>query len=214
MPEDSLEAPDMPDGGAGASGNGFGVAYVFAIACAGELQHIPLPEGGPPDAVPFGCFGANGAKLGPDDFVFAFASIFSFAELRNEHPVLDGLRVDGELRDFAQGFNLPRCGKKDRDDCKPVELDVVVESKNQQRDPLNLTAQGSSLGEQLYVQYFTTGGTFEFASVVVYDPRQGRLSNSENEYRAPKAPGQYDLWMVLRDNRGGVSWERTSIDVE
>lgn len=39
------------------------------------------------------------------------------------------------------------------------------------------------------------------------------LRTVTNEWRAPRAPGRATLWVVLRDDRGGVDWISTDIEI-
>jgi hypothetical protein len=66
--------------------------------------------------------------------------------------------------------------------------------------------------ESLRVSWFATAGTFEH-------DRTGRpeseadVSYSENEWTAPRELGAVQLWMVIRDDRRGVGWQRASVTV-
>jgi hypothetical protein len=65
--------------------------------------------------------------------------------------------------------------------------------------------------ESMAVAWFATGGSFD-------NDRTGRESSdttdsSDNGWRAPDGPGPVYLWVVLRDNRGGVGWEQYTIQV-
>lgn len=57
--------------------------------------------------------------------------------------------------------------------------------------------------EFVTVSWFATGGSFA-------DVR----SEGANTWTAPDVPGKVRLWVVARDDRGGVSWIERSIDVE
>jgi hypothetical protein len=67
--------------------------------------------------------------------------------------------------------------------------------------------------EIMRVSWFavTGGGTFE-------DDRTGRNADdtatfTENLYTAPQAPGLYPIWVVLRDDRGGIAWKSLQVRV-
>lgn len=57
--------------------------------------------------------------------------------------------------------------------------------------------------EVLRVSWFATDGSFS-------DVR----TTGENTWRAPAAPGAVTLWAVLRDDRGGVAWRSTRVNVQ
>jgi hypothetical protein len=62
------------------------------------------------------------------------------------------------------------------------------------------------------IAWYATAGSFD-------DDRTGRASNettnsSPNTWHAPAQPGRAHLWVVLRDDRGGVGWSDYTIDVQ
>jgi hypothetical protein len=66
--------------------------------------------------------------------------------------------------------------------------------------------------EAMAVAWFATGGTFAF-------DRAGRSNDdpattSDNAWQAPATPGTVTMWVVLRDERGGVGWEEYKVDVQ
>jgi hypothetical protein len=65
--------------------------------------------------------------------------------------------------------------------------------------------------EGIRVSWFATGGEFDL-------DRTGRVSSdgtpsSDNGWTAPTQAGAVHLWVVLRDDRGGVGWKGYSFDV-
>jgi hypothetical protein len=57
----------------------------------------------------------------------------------------------------------------------------------------------------------SAGGSFR-------DDRTGRTADetdtfTENVYTAPESPGLYPLWVVLRDDRGGLAWKSLQVQV-
>jgi hypothetical protein len=76
------------------------------------------------------------------------------------------------------------------------------------------TRQLATDREIMRVSWFAAdhGGAFR-------DDRTGRGAEeaeafTENEYVAPTAPGQYPIWVVLRDDRGGVAWNSVLVRVQ
>jgi hypothetical protein len=67
--------------------------------------------------------------------------------------------------------------------------------------------------ESLRVSWFATGGSFD-------SDHTGRLesefaqTSSDNTWTAPKDPGPVFMWVVLRDDRGGVDWQSFRVDVQ
>jgi hypothetical protein len=78
---------------------------------------------------------------------------------------------------------------------------------------VNLNLATHTLVEQregMQVSWFATGGTFD-------SDRTGRDPSDSNDFttntwRAPARPGPVRLWVVLRDNRGGVGWAEYTFD--
>jgi hypothetical protein len=192
---------------AATGGDPYGLAVVFTVACAGHVEYVPPPSGGNPDAVPFGCFDDTGTQLGADDFVFAYSLVYAFTDRTNANPVFSSLTLHGAAVDPAAGITLGHCTKAKIDDCPTTPLDLVVPASSQESDPGNLDASGHVLGEQLYVDYYLTAGKVKNDVVVLFDPRNGRLSNTGDGLYAPQTPGDYELWAVLHDNRGGATWQ-------
>jgi hypothetical protein len=65
--------------------------------------------------------------------------------------------------------------------------------------------------EAIAVAWFATAGAFDF-------DRTGRSNDdvaltSDNTWHAPPQPGPVTLWIVVRDDRGGVGWKEYAVDV-
>ncbi len=105
MPADAITRHAAP-----ASGAAYGVAFVFAIACAGHVQYVGVNESTLPPAPPLGCFDDTGAALGANDSVFAYAQVFSFADRTNANPVIKTLTLNGTtIDDPTVGLSVPHC---------------------------------------------------------------------------------------------------------
>lgn len=63
--------------------------------------------------------------------------------------------------------------------------------------------------ENVSVAWFSTGGRFE--SSVTDDPEH--VDSTENAWVAPDEPASLGLWLVLRDDRGGVTWRSLEVSV-
>lgn len=60
--------------------------------------------------------------------------------------------------------------------------------------------------EGMRVSWFSTGGSFEAARTGRSEAEAGERS-SDNVWTAPDQRGDVTLWIVLRDDRGGVGWQ-------
>lgn len=75
------------------------------------------------------------------------------------------------------------------------------------------TRQLTDVREVMRVSWFAEGGGGAFR-----DDRTGRSADdvatfTDNEYTAPMTPGVYPIWVVLRDDRGGVTWSCVRVRV-
>jgi hypothetical protein len=193
----------------------YGVAIVFAVACAGRVEYVPPPPGnGSPDALPLGCFDASGARLGADDFVFAYATVYAFTDRTNSNPVLQSLTLGGKPLDPSVPFPVERCTKSKIDDCPTQPLGVSVPASSQEADPATLDADGHPLKEEIYVDYYVTAGKVKNDVTVLFDPRAGALSGTDDDFFLPQAAGDAHVWAVVHDNRGGVSWKDATLHVQ
>jgi hypothetical protein len=207
VPDDIITAHPRP-----ASGTPFGMVVVFAIACAGHVQLVEQSAATVPPAPPLGCFDDTGAELGPDDSVFAYAQVFSFADGRtNQNPVIDNLTFAGAAVDPVQGITVAACPPTGK--CPSTALDTVVPSSSWELDPADLNASGVPLHEEVWVDYFLTAGTVG-DSALLYDAAAGKLADPAVQLTAPTAAGAQVLWAVVHDNRGGVSWLQVPMNVQ
>jgi hypothetical protein len=65
--------------------------------------------------------------------------------------------------------------------------------------------------ERLTVSWFATAGAFTFDSISAASADDVSVDDA---WTAPSTAGRVRLWAVLRDDRGGVSWERYAVDVQ
>lgn len=188
------------------SGDPYGLAVTFVIACAGHVEYTPNPAGGAPDALPFGCFDSNHNQLGADDFVFAYSLVYSFNDRTNANPVITDITFNGGPVNPTSGFTLPHCTNSNIDDCPTSSVDTSVPPSSQEVDPSNLDANGNPLKEEIWVDYYLTAGKVKNDTEILYDPTAGALSNTADDLYAPQSVGSYMFWSVVHDDRGGCSW--------
>jgi hypothetical protein len=98
-------------------------------------------------------------------------------------------------------------------DCMETKTKVVGCSGAERYVALQLATQAlADQRESIGVAWFTTAGSFDA-------DRTGRdtgdlVTTSDNGWQAPAVPGLVHLWVVLRDNRGGVGWAEYVFDVK
>jgi hypothetical protein len=256
---DNHPAPDNPEQPP------YGVAYTFFTACAGHVglqeqwrdlaQRIGevfatetggedgsaselgrlVAEGRLPRTFPLACYGASGRQLGPDQFVAGYSTLYAYADVENENPVVHGMRVDeGEYElpgesdpvcvgDQCVGGDSPddeqlssedcadyaacisTCDKKSRDDCPSYEVAVLLDPSDVEDNEL------SGRSEQMWIQYYTSAGSLDGDVKLVNDPTTGFNEDTSCKLRAPEEPGPFFVWGVIHDARGGVNWARAAV---
>lgn len=191
----------------------FGVAYAFVIACAGHIERLAGSSTASANALPFGCFDDAGTALDPSDYELAFAPVYAFADGRtNASPVIDHLELAGAPVDPVAGITAPRCA--DASHCPTLAVDTILTPASWELDPADHDENGAELHEELSVDYFTTGGQFDRPDERLYDPRVGALHNTDDKLTAPTTSGDYQLWAVAHDNRGGTSWLQVPLHIK
>jgi hypothetical protein len=201
MPPDIITSHAAPK-----SGTPYGMVTAFVIACAGHVQYVDRGDATVPPAPPLGCFDDTGTELGPNDSVFAYAQVFSFADGRtNANPAKLALTKDGANVDPTAGITLSACPTGTK--CATTDINTVVPSSSWELDPGDLSVTGAPLHEEIWVDYFVTAGSIG-NSALLYDATAGALSSTSTVQKltAPATAGAQMLWAVVRDNRGGVAW--------
>jgi hypothetical protein len=182
---------------------------IVAVACPGALDERLDAETSASAPLPFVCRDDHGARLSTFDFVVGTKRVFVRAKDRNENP--DIARVTWDGKDWPETLVpvVPACGKQTNsaDDCDGklrhrVKVEATPGSVESGTDET-----GESFEEQLVVQYYAEDGTFSDDVRVADSP--------ETEWVAtPHARGStVHFWLVLRDDRGGVTWTERQVQV-
>ena len=238
----SLEIPqDIVRPSDGSNNAPYGLTYVFFALCAGELTLLPSASG---TAFPIGCKDASGKLLGADDFVAGYTSIYSFKGFSNHNPVIKGFEFRGQKLPesafclgedcLAQAGSAPpadvecddpeqsaRCVPACADDGDPAcpaygFLPTIdkTDSDNQDIDDVSAAQLGRTVGEQMWINYYTDAGGFQSPLRLLNDATNGWNDDYGTEFYAPKEPGLSRIWAVVHDNRGGMSWSGITLKVQ
>lgn len=210
------------------SGPKVGTGYVFFMACAGQIGPVDQEGATAAGSFPVGCFAKDGSQLGPEAFVPGYTQVFVFDDARmNNNPPVEGVSWDGELLESGAIPRVPFCSVSLEDrklsgcaatdeftECTTVEIDIDVPDDVADEDPGSPDADGNNLNEVVWVSYFATGGEFESEIKLVSDATKGIQTESRTtKWVPPIDPGLYELWAVTRDNRGGSTTIRHTIEV-
>lgn len=174
---------------------------VVFLACPGRLEpNLDAAR----NALPFKCLGASGEELGSDKFTIGIKRLFLRDKDNNEDPRIDAVLFDGApwAADDVKVIK-PACnGDEARfDRCSDPKHALTVQLRNPFEEK-GTDETGQSFEEQVVVQYYATEGLFEFDLKRAEDPKTkfaGRRGKVD-----PAA--EQRMWIVIRDNRGGVSW--------
>ncbi len=119
----------------------------------------------------------------------------------------------GAAVNLRVGASIGHCSQTDIERCPSAALDIVVPDESQEVDPGNLDANNNPLREEIWVDYYVTGGKLKHDTLILFEPHNGRVSDTSDGFYAPENPGAYLLWAVVHDNRGGVNWMQIPLSV-
>lgn len=111
------------------------------------------------------------------------------------------------------------CIKACKDDgdpqkCPANNLHLDFKNVKFEQDDISNDAYGTNYGEQMWIDYYSTRGDFHSSTKLLNDATSGYNSANGTQFYAPSTPGPVQLWAVMHDNRGGVSWVGTTIMVQ
>jgi hypothetical protein len=173
------------------------------VACPGELAQVD-------GAIPFRCTErSTGRPLGTDEYVVGVKRIFARATDRNENPIIDTVTWDGapwprdEVKDVS-ACDVAENSDKDCPDDKKHHLALAIAPRSVES---GVDSLGISFREQVVAQYYATEGIFE------HDTRLASDTTTTFTARRQSAGQTIRLWFVVRDDRGGVTWEERRVRV-
>jgi hypothetical protein len=112
-------------------------------------------------------------------------------------PCLEGLTVDACIDDECDGMRIEASV-----DPASAEVDAVASSRS-----------ATPLGEQMWINYYSTLGEVAEEVRLVNDAVAGFSEDMATDYQAPETPGATYVWAVAHDNRGGTEWARLRVCV-
>ncbi|MET0410147.1 MAG: hypothetical protein ABW217_02575 [Polyangiaceae bacterium] len=225
----------------------YGLSYVFFAVCSGALAIDP--SGG----FPLLCYteqdGSDGftsgdTRLGSEDFVVGYSSIFSYESVENQNPIVTGIDFNGVTfvseasssvpdgavalpeRDLCIGeacatptpddlsascsepLTVPIC-----DGCE-VPLKPAIDPASAEPDEVATRLSGSELGEQMWLNYYSSRGEVDDEVRLLNDATTGWSDNFDSDFASGDQPGVGYVWAIAHDNRGGAEWLRLRICIE
>jgi hypothetical protein len=208
----------------------FGTSYVYFAVCAGQLYPVDSAD----DRLPVECHDRDsGTVLDQRRFVVGYTTVYSYDLVTSRNPALLTPRFDGVSlptsctvdADCPAAFScstegqcapiVETCSANNRRGCQwhCLDFELGLESFA----PFGVDgAMLSAPQKSLWLDFFTNAGSLpddaSFALQAPSDPATPRRTRCAN-WQAPAVPTeQAHLWVVVRDNRGGLSaWNQRII---
>jgi len=193
--------PNLFDGIAQTENQLFGV---LTIGCPGVLSPRETNVVG---ELPFQC--VDGGQVLPfERWVVSVKRIFLFRRDKNANPGIGRVTWDGADWPEAEVKEVGVCAfdSNTYGDCKGERHDLVVTPAADAVEA-GTDENGRTFREAVVVQYYATEGVFEFDAKTVDAPATRWAARTRSQ-------GQnVDMWFVVRDNRGGVTWTTRRVRV-
>ncbi|HEX8790647.1 MAG TPA: hypothetical protein VF765_06820 [Polyangiaceae bacterium] len=211
----------------------YGLVFLFNVACAGQIRPTPIdPSNQNPQAVPIGCFDAQGNQLGPDDWVLGYTRVYAYDTLTNANPVIDHVDVNGQRLSLTQGdapqiyeapacdsgvgcLSMSPCTSSDKTNCQ-VKIGPVVPSSSWELNPEQTDVNGNPLHEEIWADYYSSVGQVQYSARLLYDPSTGSIGGpdkTDNNFEPPDSPSEGYIWIVVHDNRSGAAWVTIPVSI-
>ncbi|HEU4537643.1 MAG TPA: hypothetical protein VFS00_26165, partial [Polyangiaceae bacterium] len=201
-----------------------GRLFTLFAACGGRVEYAP---GADQVGIPVRCVDpASGQALGADDFVFGFAPVVVIDGLRNAHPAIEGVTLDGAPLPAASCAGdegcaagercgsagvclraLARCAEDDPADCDEHRVEARLAPGASEPDPIATGFEGRPAVESLFVKFYSTAGRFTRGVTTLVGPDGAATDEPFGLFTGFGAPaGEARLYAVAHDARGGVAW--------
>jgi hypothetical protein len=116
----------------------------------------------------------------------------------------------------AQGAPCVRACADDGDSekCEANKIRPLIDQSMQAEiDEISRDVYGRNYQEQMWINYYATRGAVKSDARLLNDATQGWNSDYGTEFYAPKEPGPVQVWAVVHDNRGAMTWVGATLQV-
>jgi len=193
---DSFQATVPNDALDGVPAGELGV--VFA-ACAGTLTLVPNATG-----APVTCTDANGGAIEREGFIWGGTRVIVLPGFTNSNPLIDSVSIDGQPWGPGDAPPLATCAKKNTDDCPPETQHVFSYTAPSGSAETYDVGLGPTTEELVGWFYVSQGSlTAGYASPEPSDPPTFTMTFTPTLADSSKP---LQVWLVLRDDRGGLSF--------
>jgi hypothetical protein len=184
---------------------------VVTVVCPGDLAVAsPRQTIAATGALPFVCRDpATGRALAIDEYVAGVKRVFVRATDRNANPAIAGLTWDGGdwPSDAVQSARACSVTGNDASNCDASLRHAVAAIPAPGSAESGVDSFGATFTEQVVVQYYATEGIFADDVRIASDPATKWTARHQS------AGSTVSMWMVVRDDRGGVDWAVRTVAV-
>jgi hypothetical protein len=96
-------------------------------------------------------------------------------------------------------------------DCDTTRVQPLVDPSSAERDDAASARSSGALGEQMWVNYYSSGGELDEEVRLLNDAVAGFSADTSTQYEAADTARVAHLWTVAHDNRGGTEWARLRV---
>jgi hypothetical protein len=96
-------------------------------------------------------------------------------------------------------------------DCDTTPVQPLVDPVSAEVDEAASARSSSALGEQMWVNYYSTGGNVDEEVRLLNDAVTGFITDTSTDYEAADTARVSYVWAVAHDNRGGAEWARLRV---
>ena len=199
VPNDVLDS--LPDAAKSSA-----MVGILSVACPGDLS---LDNGSNP--LPFTCQErGTGRAFALDEYVLGQKRIQVRAHDNNQNPVIEQVTFDGQDWPEDEVKQVSACDTDNNDyqPCAASSKHRISARPSQASVEEGTTEFGVTFSEQVVIEYYATEGIFEHDVKIASDPETGWAA------RKVASGKELKLWMVVHDDRGGVSWAERRVHVE
>ena len=97
------------------------------------------------------------------------------------------------------------------DECDTTSVQPLIDPSSAEIDEAASARSSDTLGEQMWVNYYATGGELDEEVRLLNDAVAGFSSDTSTDYEAADTAQVSYLWAVAHDNRGGTEWARLRV---
>jgi hypothetical protein len=184
---------------------------VVTVVCPGDLALAsPRQTIAAAGTLPFVCSDpATGRVLAIDEYVAGVKRVFVRATDRNANPAIASVQWGGEDWPSAVTQTARACSVtgNDASDCDASLRHAVAAIPAPGSAESGVDSFGAPFTEQVVVQYYATEGIFADDVRIASDPATKWTA------RRQSAGSAVSMWMVVRDDRGGVDWAIRTVTV-